>query len=82
MPEWLYAVLVGVVIVGLVGVIWRMHATRDDERNDDVWDAIGRDTDSGLRGKVHRHDNRLSRFAARLWRLEEKSGLKPWEDDE
>lgn len=82
MPEWLIPVGIGVVVVSLVGMIWRMHASRDDERIKDVWDAIGRDSDSGLRGKAHRHGNRISRLAARLWRVEEKIGLPPWKDED
>lgn len=32
--------------------------------------------------RSHKHHDRIGKLAARVWRLEEKSGLDPWKDDE
>lgn len=53
MPEWLLAILVGGVIVGLAGLVWRAHEARDNERFKDIWDQIGRDSQSGMRKTCH-----------------------------
>jgi len=53
MPEWLMPILVGGVIVGLAGLVWRAHENRDKERFEAIWDQIGRDSKSGMREKVH-----------------------------
>lgn len=60
MPEWVYPLAIGVVILGLVGVIWRMHENHDRERNTDLWNQIGRHSKEGMRGIVHESANRLS----------------------
>jgi len=60
MPEWLYAILVGVAIVGLIGLVWRMHENHDVERNSVIWDQIGRSSEEGMRKIVHDSANRLS----------------------
>lgn len=60
MPDWLYAILVGVVVVGLVAVVWRMHENHDRERNDAIWDQMGRSSEEGMRKVVHDSANRLS----------------------
>jgi len=59
-PEWLIPVGIGVVIIGLVAVIWRAHELRDQERNETLWDQIGRDSEHGMRKIVHESANRLS----------------------
>jgi hypothetical protein len=53
MPEWVYLLLIGGVILALVGVIWRTHELHDRERNEHIWDQVGRDSRSGMRGAVH-----------------------------
>jgi hypothetical protein len=57
MPEWLLPILVGVVIAGLAGLIWRAHEKRDEERFNDVWNQIGRNSESGMRKTVHKSAN-------------------------
>jgi hypothetical protein len=44
----------------LVGVVWRMHENHDRERNEVLWDQIGRDSEHGMRKIVHDSANRLS----------------------
>lgn len=53
MPEWIWAIVIGVVVFGLVGTIWYTHEFHDQERNRHLWDQIGRDSDSGMRKTVH-----------------------------
>lgn len=60
MPEWAWAIVIGVVVIGLVGVIWRSHESHDRERNEVLWDQIGRDSEHGMRKIVHESANRLS----------------------
>lgn len=60
MPQWLEAILVGVVIVGLMSVVWRMHENHDVERNKNIWDQIGRSSEEGMRKIVHESANRLA----------------------
>lgn len=72
MPEWLYSLLVGIVIVGLVGWIWKAHAERDNERNSDIWDQIGRDSYSGMRRAVHNSANNVIKIMGRLDRHKER----------
>lgn len=60
MPEWLQLILVGTIIVGLVGAIWRAHENHDRERNAAIWDQMGRSSEEGMRKIVHDSANRLS----------------------
>lgn len=53
MPEWLWGVLIGVIVVGLIGVIWHAHERHNQERINAIWDQIGRDSESGMRRTVH-----------------------------
>jgi len=57
MPEWLVPTLIVVGIVGLVGVIWRMHESHDRERISQLWDQIGRDSKHGMREILHKVAN-------------------------
>jgi hypothetical protein len=57
MPEWLWSIIVGVGLLGLIAYAWRAHADHDDERNSALWNQIGRDSLSGMRGVLHRTNN-------------------------
>lgn len=59
MPDWLIPLGIGVLIVGLVGAIWRAHENHDRERIDDVWNQIGRSSEEGMRKVVHESVNRV-----------------------
>lgn len=79
MPEWAWALVIGTVIIGLVGVIWRMHENHDQERNKNIWDQIGRDSKSGMREVVHDaatqilvHAGALEEMQRRIEHLERK----------
>jgi len=80
MPEWLLPILIGVVIVGLAGLIWRAHEKRDEERFTDLWNQIGRDSKSGMREVVHKTANQMSWVAPELEDLKER--LERLERDE
>jgi hypothetical protein len=60
MPEWLWALVIGAVVLGLVATVWRMHENHDRERNNAVWDQLGRSSEEGMRKIVHDSANRLS----------------------
>lgn len=60
MPEWLWALVIGAVVLGLVATVWRAHENHDRERIESIWDQIGRDSKSGMREIVHESANRLS----------------------
>jgi hypothetical protein len=90
MPEWLWAVLIGGVILALVAYIWRMHENHDQERNRDVWNQIGRNSNEGMRKIVHECANRLSEvsltsrdYERRIARIERflNGKLRQHEDD-
>lgn len=85
LPEWLWAVLIGGVIVGLGATIWRAHERRDDERFSSIWDQIGRDSKSGMREIVHKCANAFSRvrdLERRMDRLERHTKVDTKEDSE
>lgn len=63
MPEWLWALVVGVIVMGLVAYIWRVHEDRDRERYDDLWRQIGRTSKEGMREIVHKSANALSQVS-------------------
>jgi len=76
-PEWLWSIIVGLVVVGLIGLIWRTHEDTDKERDSHIWDQIGRDSDKGMRRTVHQCANdvtgirgTLSEHEKRLRRIE------------
>lgn len=52
MPEWLYPILLGAGFT-LFAFIWRTHENHDKERDDRIWDQVGRDSESGMRRTVH-----------------------------
>lgn len=90
MPEWLWALVVGGIVIGLVAYIWRAHEDRDRERNHDLWQQIGRSSKEGMREVVHRSANRLSEVSLtsrdherRIQRIERflNGKLKHHEDD-
>jgi len=72
MPDWLYAILVGGSIVGLLGLVWRMHENHDIERNKVIWDQIGRSSEEGMRNIVHESANRLSELVPTSRELERR----------
>ncbi len=72
MPEWLYGILIGSGIVGLVAIVWRAHERRDDERFDAIWDQIGRSSEEGMRRSVHMSGNLVQTHEARISMLERK----------
>ncbi len=86
MPQWLQialAVLAAVLsVVGpLVAVIWhqlnekiREHKEACDEDVEKLWDQIGRDSDSGMRKRVHQSAPIASHFELekRVYLLERK----------
>ena len=85
MPEWAWALAIGVIVVGLVATVWRMHETHDRERIESIWDQIGRDSKSGMREIVHRCANALMRVRdveRRVGRLERHTKVDTREDDE
>ena len=57
MPEWLQQVLFGSGLLGLLAYAWRTHELHDRERNEHIWDQIGRDSHSGMRQRVHHTAN-------------------------
>jgi heme A synthase len=84
-PEWLWALVVGVVVIGLVAYIWRTHEERDRERSEHIWDQIGRDSKSGMREIVHKCANALTRLRdveRRVGRLERHTKVDMREDEE
>lgn len=79
MPEWLSQLISSGVLLILIGFIWREHAQRDDERIKDLWDALGRDSKSGVRGISHDahstskwNDSMLKELQRRVEKLEER----------
>lgn len=85
MPEWLYAILVGGVILSLVAYIWHKHEDHDRERISQIWDQIGRDSKSGMREIVHKCANafmRLRDVERRVDRLERHTKVDTKGDDE
>lgn len=52
MPEYLYPLLVGA-LFALFSFVWRIHENHDKERDNRLWDQVGRDSDSGMRRTVH-----------------------------
>lgn len=56
MPEWIPGAII-VALMALAGLVWRAHEKRDDERNDALWDQVGRDSESGMRRTVHASAN-------------------------
>lgn len=85
MPEWLWALIVGAIVLSLVATVWRMHETHDRERIESVWDQIGRDSKSGMREIVHKCANALSRLRdieRRVNRLERHTKIDTEEDEE
>jgi hypothetical protein len=85
MPEWLWALVIGAVVLGLVATVWRMHETHDKERIESLWDQIGRDSKSGMREIVHKCANALTRLRdveRRVGRLERHTKVDTKEDDE
>jgi hypothetical protein len=52
--------IIATVVIGLVGVVWyqmqekiRDHKEHCDKEIEDLWVQIGRDSNSGMRHKVH-----------------------------
>lgn len=82
MPEWLLPVLVGVVIVGLAAAVWRAHERRIQERFDDIWNQIGRDSEHGMRKIVHRTANEMSWVVPELDDLKERVERLERKEDE
>ena len=85
MPEWLWALIIGAVVLGLLGTVWRMHETHDRERIESIWDQIGRDSKSGMREIVHKCANAIGRvrdLERRVNRLERHTKVDTEEDDE
>ncbi len=85
MPEWLWALIIGAVVLGLAATVWRMHETHDKERIESLWDQIGRDSKSGMREIVHKCANALTRVRdveRRVNRLERHTKVDTEEDDE
>jgi hypothetical protein len=79
MPEWLQILLIGGVILALVAAIWRMHENHDQERNKNIWDQIGRNSEEGMRkavhdngGTVHGHGLEIGELQRRVEHLERK----------
>lgn len=75
MPEWLLQTLVVAGLIGLAASIWRAHEKRDEERFNDVWNQIGRDSNSGMRKKVHDTPSlalKLDDLKERVERLEDE----------
>lgn len=85
MPEWLWALIIGAVVLSLVATVWRMHEAQDRERIESIWDQIGRDSKSGMREIVHKCANALSRvrdIERRVGRLERHTKVDMREDEE
>jgi hypothetical protein len=72
MPEWLLQTLVVAGLVSLAAAIWRAHEKRDEERFEDLWNQVGRDSKSGMREVVHRTSNEMSWVAPELEELKER----------
>lgn len=70
MPEWLLQLLVVLGVVGLGGYIWRMHENHDQERNENLWDQVGRSSNEGMRKDVHDVGNLRTRLVDAERRLE------------
>lgn len=56
MPDWIYPILVGAGFT-LLALIWRTHENHDKERDEHIWDQVGRDSESGMRKTVHASAN-------------------------
>jgi hypothetical protein len=78
--EWLYG-LVGVAFLGLVGLVWSLlndkikeHKDHCDEEVKRLWDQIGRDSNSGMRHKVHNSApmSSVAHLETRVYALEMK----------
>jgi hypothetical protein len=82
MPEWLLPILIGAVIVGLAGAVWRAHERRDQERFDDIWNQLGRDSEHGMRKTVHRTANEMSWVSPELEDLKERVERLERKEDE
>jgi hypothetical protein len=78
--EWLYG-LVGVAFLGLVGLVWSLlndkikeHKDHCDDEIKRLWDQIGRDSNSGMRHKVHNSApmGSVAQLETRVYALEMK----------
>jgi hypothetical protein len=84
MPEWLWSIVVGIALAGLVSALYGLAVRRIDEqasalgksideRFDALWNQIGRDSQSGMRGDVHKIGSlqqTLEWFDKRITKLE------------
>ena len=78
--EWVYPIIVGVLLT-LLGYIWKQMTDKVDairaecrERDDALWDQIGRDSYSGMRMMVHStagHTEAICDLDRRVTKLED-----------
>lgn len=82
MPVWLPTLLASIAGGGVASYVGVRVALADiGTRLSAVEKEIG-SKETGMRAQLHSQQNRLGKHAARLWRLEEKVGIPPWEDKE
>jgi hypothetical protein len=60
LPEWLWVVIIVSVVLALAGLVWRGHSSLDDERNNHIWDQIGRHSEAGMRKTLHNVANEIT----------------------
>lgn len=60
MPEWLWSIVVGIVVMGLVAALRASDQRRLDEKISAILDQVGRDSQSGMRKVIHDTANSVS----------------------
>lgn len=80
-PSWIIAILacIGAPIGAYIGV--RVAISNMTARLVALERELG-DHETGIRGRLHHHHGVLGKHRARIWRLEEKAGIPPWDEPE
>lgn len=62
------------VAVTLIGIVWRAHETRDNERFNALWDQVGKSSEEGMRRTVHASANLCQGHVGEIRDLKEQVG--------